>query len=260
MNENERYEKLNDYVDGVLSDAEARAIEAELERDPAFREEERALRALVGEAHRLPKGVAPRCDMWQCIESQLCERVCPRTESAKKTFQFIYRASLAAAAAVVIFAAGMWYARTGIETPAQTQHVAAVIPPVETQSKAATAVEETPDASTNQQQDPNESVDEPDAGIEFASYRDIKFEYAAVREALREKLEQARPNLAPETVKVVDDSLVTIDTAIKEIETALANDPGNHGLIRSLVAVYDQEVGLLEQVSRVADLPAENNA
>ena len=120
MNENERYEKLNDYVDGVLSDAEARAIVAELERDPAFREEERALRALVGEAHRLPKGVAPRCDMWQCIESQLCERVCARTESAKKTFQMIYRASLAAAATAVIFAAGMWYARTGIEAPVQT--------------------------------------------------------------------------------------------------------------------------------------------
>ena len=133
MNENERYEKLNDYVDGVLSAEDTRAIEAELERDPAFRDEERALRALVGEAHRLPKGVAPSCDLWQCIESQLCERVCPRTESAKKTFQMIYRASLAAAAAVVIFAAGMWYARTEIETPAQTQHVAAVNPPEKTQ-------------------------------------------------------------------------------------------------------------------------------
>ncbi|MCC6795367.1 MAG: hypothetical protein IT366_09635 [Candidatus Hydrogenedentes bacterium] len=260
MNENERYEKLNDYVDGVLSDAEARAIEAELARDPAFREEERALRALLGEAHRLPKGVAPRCDLWGCIESQLCERVCARTESATKTFQLIYRASLAAAAAVVIFAAGMWYARNGVETPAQTQQVAAVNTPVETQSNAATGIEVATDATANQQQTPNENDSEVDSGMEFASYREIEVEYAAVREALREKLDEVRPNLAPETIEVVDDSLVTIDNAIKEIESALAKDPGNHGLIRSLVAVYDQEVGLLRQVSRVAQLPAENNA
>lgn len=260
MNENERYEKLNDYVDGVLSDAEARAIEAELERDPAFREEERALRALLGEAHRLPKGVAPRCDLWQCIESQLCERVCARTESAKKTFQMIYRASLAAAAAVVIFAAGMWYARSGMESPATSQQVAAVNTPEETQSNASTGIDVATDASANQQQTPNEVNNEPDTGVEFASYREIELEYASVREALREKLDEVRPNLAPETVKVVDDSLVTIDNAIKDIESALAKDPGNHGLIRSLVAVYDQEVGLLRQVSRVAELPGENNA
>lgn len=260
MNENERYEKLNDYVDGVLSDAEARAIEVELERDPAFREEERALRALLGEAHRLPKGVAPRCDLWGCIESQLCERVCARTESAKKTFQMIYRASLAAAAAVVIFAAGMWYARSGMESPATTQQAAVVNPPDATQSNVSTGVEVASGASITQQQNPDDSVEAPDSGVEFASYREIELEYAAVREALREKLDEVRPNLAPETVKVVDDSLATIDSAIKEIETALANDPGNHGLIRSLVAVYDQEVGLLRQVSRVAEFPVENNA
>jgi hypothetical protein len=170
----------------------------------------------------------------------------------------IYRASLAAAAALVIFAAGMWYARSGMETPAQTQQIASV--PAESQSNNDTQVEVATDTTTNQQPAPTENDNEPDSGVEFASYREIELEYASVREALRDKLDEVRPNLAPETVKVVDDSLATIDGAIKEIESALANDPGNHGLIRSLVAVHDQEIELLRQMSRIADLPTENNA
>lgn len=223
---NGREEKLNDYLDGVLSAEEVRAVEAELERDPAFRAEEQALRAMLAEAARLPKGVAPRRDLWPDIESRLSERA-PASRS-RSVYARVYRGLVAMAAAVLIFAAGMWYARNGAPV---------VYAPG----------------------DPNNATQHPPQ-VELASYKQIAQEYAGVRASLREALDKARPNLAPETVKVVDDSLATIDRAIGEIETALANDPGNPTLIRSLVAVYDQEVGLLRQVATIADGPGESNA
>lgn len=245
MNENERYERLNDYVDGVLSAAEAREVEAELERDPAFREEECALRALLCEAQRLPKTAVPRCDLWQGIESRLCERVCGRTESARTAMRRLYRASLAAAAAVLIFAAGVWYAQDG----------QIALAPVVTKNSTQPNTVKTPEDAA-----PGGDAANLAPEVELASYEQVELEYASVREALRARLDEARPRLAPETVRVVDDSLKTIDDAIKEIENALASDPGNHGLIRSLVAVYDQEVDLLRQVSRVSELTGEDNA
>ncbi len=220
----ERDEHLNDYIDGVLSADEAREVETELERDPALRAEEQTLRALMTEAARLPTGVAPRRDLWPDIESRLGERV-----ASRNAYATLYRASLAAAAAVVIFVAGMWYARNG--------EPAVHAPPVATIATGDIAPK-----------------------VELASYKQIEQEYAGVRASLREALDMARPDLAPETVKVVEDSLTTIDDAIGEIESALASDPGNHGLIRSLVAVYDQEVGLLRQVAKIAERPGENNA
>lgn len=229
MNANERNEKLNDYLDGVLSAEEVRAVEAELERDPAFRAEEQALRAMLAEAARLPKGVAPKRDLWPDIEARLSERA-PASRS-RSVYTTVYRGLVAMAAAVLIFVAGMWYARNGM-------------PEVHAPGVA--------ENSANDLQPPTQ--------VELAGYQEIAREYAGVRASLREALDKARPNLAPETVKVVDDSLATIDRAIDEIETALANDPGNPTLIRSLVAVYDQEVGLLRQMSTIADGPGEKNA
>ena len=225
----ERDEHLNDYIDGVLSADEAREVETELERDPALRAEVQALRALLTEAARLPKGVAPRRDLWADIESRLGERTPALHVASRNAYATLYRASLAAAAAVVIFVAGMWYARNG--------QPVVYAPPVATITTGENAPK-----------------------VELASYKQIEQEYAGVRASLRTALDKARPDLAPETVKVVEDSLTTIDDAIREIETALASDPGNHGLIRSLVAVYDQEVGLLRQVAKIAERPGENNA
>ncbi|NUM54952.1 MAG: hypothetical protein HUU46_14995 [Candidatus Hydrogenedentes bacterium] len=264
MNNSERYERLNDYVDGVLSVEEAREVELELERDPAFRAEERALRALLDEAKHLPKAAVPRCDLWQGIESRLCERVCGREESARTALRTVYRASLAAAAAAVIFAAGMWYGREGqvANAPGLETNVART---GDADGRVTPGGGDTPEEQDGTAPNPvgvaqGNDAEGPAPQAELAGYKQIELEYAIVREALIEKLDAARPNLAPETLQVVDDSLATIDRAIKEIEMALANDPGNHSLIRSLVAMHDQEVELLHQLARISELPREENA
>ncbi|MDZ4860108.1 MAG: hypothetical protein SGI88_14110 [Candidatus Hydrogenedentes bacterium] len=237
---NEQFERLNDYLDGVLSGEEALEIEAELERDPALRAEAQALRALIDEAARLPKGVAPRRDLWTGIDARLTGRA---PANPRLTIARIRQGLLAVAAAALIFAAGVWYARTTDSESGQNPggQVANVQQPGPVIAISQTAV------NSNAQ-----------APVQFAGYQEIAAEYAGVRTTLREALNQARPNLAPETVLVIDDSLSVIDQAIRDIEVALDNDPGNRALMQSLVAVYDQEVGLLRQATRLADSPGEN--
>ncbi len=234
MNDNSPFERLNDYLDGELSPEEAAAFEAELDSDPALRAEAQAMRALIADAARLPKGIAPQRDLWAAIDAQLVARA-PRN----RTYVRFAQGLLAVAAAAAIFVAGFWFARNTDST----------ITPVPAPQQVAG-------------NDPTKTTEEPNAAppVQFAGYAEITAEYASARTSLRAALEEARPNLAPETILVIDDSLAVIDRAISDIQTALDKDPGNRSLMQSLVAVYNQEVGLLRQVTVLAEGPRESEA
>ncbi|HVN74810.1 MAG TPA: hypothetical protein VMT19_00735, partial [Thermoanaerobaculaceae bacterium] len=77
--------------------------------------------------------------------------------------------------------------------------------------------------------------------------------YEAARRQLLAAVEARRSTLSPATVKVVDDNLRIIDRAVREMEGALARDPGNRELPALLVTAYRQEIDMLQ---RVAGLPA----
>ena len=74
---------------------------------------------------------------------------------------------------------------------------------------------------------------------------------AATRQ-LKRALEANRAALPPETRRLVEHNLEIIQTAIAEIQLALDRDPGNQELNRALVAYYQHELALLEQVNRAA--------
>lgn len=76
--------------------------------------------------------------------------------------------------------------------------------------------------------------------------------YAADVAELRALFEGARPSLAPETVRVVEQSLATIDDALVEALSALLADPGNVELVGLIGATYRQKIELLR---RAAELP-----
>lgn len=76
--------------------------------------------------------------------------------------------------------------------------------------------------------------------------------YAADVAELRALFESARPSLAPETIRVVEQSLATIDDAIVEARRALLADPGNVELVGLIGATYRQKIELLR---RAAELP-----
>ena len=65
-------------------------------------------------------------------------------------------------------------------------------------------------------------------------------------------LDSQRATLAPYTVRVVERSLATIDSAIAEARAALAADPANEALVRILSAHYERKVELLQRATELS--------
>ena len=91
-------ERLDDYVDGELTAPELDEVELHVASCAACREEERELRALLAHAAALPKGVAPRRDLWPAISREI--------EARRRVIPFVPRrvlyGGLAVAAALVL--------------------------------------------------------------------------------------------------------------------------------------------------------------
>ena len=94
-------ERLNDYVDGTLPAPERWAVELHLVGCGGCREEVERLRALLVDAARLPKSLAPPRDLWLDIERRIGAVVSVRL-SARPTAR---RLALAAAAVLTLLLA-----------------------------------------------------------------------------------------------------------------------------------------------------------
>lgn len=86
-------ERLDDYVDGALSEAEFQEVELHLAGCADCAAEHAFLRELVSEAARLPRGIAPPNDLWPGIAARLRSRARPAS---------YWMAGLAAAAALLV--------------------------------------------------------------------------------------------------------------------------------------------------------------
>ena len=66
---------------------------------------------------------------------------------------------------------------------------------------------------------------------------------------LQTVLTERRSQLDPETVKVVEDNLKLIDTAVKRAKSALSKDPASSFLTRQLDNALQKKVELLRTVA-----------
>ena len=66
---------------------------------------------------------------------------------------------------------------------------------------------------------------------------------------LQAVLTERRTQLDPETVKVVEDNLKVIDTAVKRARSALVKDPASGFLMRQLDNALQKKVELLRTVA-----------
>lgn len=88
-------DRLDDYVDGTLPEAEFQEVELHLAGCADCAAEHRFLRELLARAAALPRGVAPPRDLWPGIASRLTNRPAAHPRSYWLT-------GLAAAAAVLV--------------------------------------------------------------------------------------------------------------------------------------------------------------
>jgi hypothetical protein len=206
-------ERIDDYVDGELASPELHEVELHLASCAACREEERELRALLAHAAALPKAVTPPRDLWTDISREIASR--PRV------LPFVPRrvlyGGLAAAAALV---------------------VALVVPhggprPQEPAGAASTA--------------PAFAAAHPENEL-----RDAEADYDRATNALLATLQDHRDQLAPETIKSVEQNLAVIDEALREVQAALDKDPGNAELTRMLAATHRKKVDVLRRVVKLS--------
>ncbi len=214
-------EQLNDFVDGLLSGTAAGDVTAHLESCAACRETLGALRSLKEEAAALPDSLQPGRDLWPEIEGKLgTGRVGLFTFGRRRPgpVRWGWPVGLAAAAVVLVTVTAsitVQLMRSGPEQQAP---------------RAATA---------------------PAGEAVLASYRAAENVYLRATEDLRTVLEQRRDELAPETIALLEENLSVVDQAIRQMWTALENDPGHAGNRRLFNALYQKKVMLLQQAIRL---------
>jgi anti-sigma-K factor RskA len=212
-------ERLDDYVDGTLREAELHEVEMHLATCAACADEERRLRAFLARVAALRAEVSPARDLWPGIASRIAA---VRPRAAVRTFPRAWwtpAAGLAAAAAVVV-ALGATLLRVGS-------------PSAREGSKGIGVAQEA--AWTT---DPTL----------LAAERD----YARATAQLMAALDARKATLPPGTVASVEKDLATIDVALAQVRSALRREPGNAQLSHMLAATHQKKVDVLQRVVKLS--------
>lgn len=205
--------RIDDYVDGLLSGGELHEVELHIASCEACREEERQIRDLIARAAALPAGRQPARDLWPGIAARIGElrpRALSRSDRARRLA--FHPVALAAAATVVVALASVLLQRPDVpgSRPGPSGSVETV------------AATETP-----------------------APVTAAETEYVRATGQLMNALSERRKDLSPETVKAVDENLKTIDDAVRQIRDALHKDPGNRQLTKMLASTHQKKLDLL---------------
>lgn len=252
-------ERLNDYLDGLLTGEQVRELEDRLERHPEDRALLDRIRALKRAAGELPRRVEPGRDLWPGIRAEVESRPAGAGETRTETgpaqagpgrtvsFPAPRHAAIrpwwgALAASVILLLGGALVAlqvwQGGAADPAGgpvASRASEVAPgaPIEGRSGLQPAAQTVPGTSMD---------------MELAA---AEQEFMRASGQLMAVLEERRDRIAPETLAFVEENLRIINEAIEEVRNALAADPGNpvHG--HALAAMYKQKMQLLWVASRL---------
>ncbi|MBZ5589783.1 MAG: zf-HC2 domain-containing protein [Acidobacteriia bacterium] len=218
-------ERLDEFVDGTLTAAERGTVALHLESCPSCREAEAGVRALAARGAALPQAIEPAHDLWPGIAARIQAGTVTqgRFGAARHSWRHHLGALAAAAAALVVVS-----------------------------SVVTTLIVARRDATTASSRAGRTGLA---AGVTAASLElaQARGTYEAARRQLLAALEARRSSLSPATLKVLDENVRIIDEAVRQMESALARDPGNQELPSLLVTAYRQEIDMLQ---RAAGLPA----
>ncbi|MEZ4417155.1 MAG: hypothetical protein R3E10_15485 [Gemmatimonadota bacterium] len=228
--------RLNDYLDGELSDDEATALEAELASDAAAQTLLAELAETRAALAALPLEARAPAHLWAGIEARIHHDTsgrevdaaglhsdAPRRDAAvielpqRRRPLFLSRNGLLAAGLAGLMAVGAYQlgVRRGGAAPEPVSVTAA--------APAASAV-----------------------GL-VRTVSDTRRVYDESVRELEEALAAGADVLQPETRATIERSLATIDQAIQEAEQALAADPASPVVERRLLSAWQSKLGLLQQ-------------
>jgi Putative zinc-finger len=204
-------DRLDDYVDGELSEAEFQEVELHLADCADCAAEHTFLRELLAGAAELPKAVAPPRDLWPGIAARLGQR------TTKHSYWLTGLAAAAALLVAVTFAVkprtpGVTPAAGGVATPVAVEIATTGLPPE----------------------------------LEAAE-RD----YERATAQLLAAIAQRRATLPPATMAALDANLRSIDQALADVRAAVRADPTNPRLNHLLASTHQRKVETLRQVVKL---------
>src|SRR5437773_6546276 len=221
-------ERLSEYIDGTLPDAERAALEAHLAGCTACRTTLDELRRVVARARALDDR-PPAADLWPAIAPPIgvssgAHHVVSLAERRTRRVTFTVPQLAAAAAVLLLLGSGGAY-------------LALRRPPVEGGGAIA------------QRGPAADLTTSPVGWVQKTSSR-----YDAAVAELQSALEQGRATgrLDSTTVRVLTQSLVTIDSAIVQARRALAADPGSAYLNQRVADTMRRKLELLRRARALA--------
>ena len=217
----DRYiDRLSDYLDGELDAREQADVEGHLAQCAECRVVLNELRGVVARAAALVD-TAPAQDLWAGVAAQVgaqdrgVARFVPR-----RRFSFTLPQLAAAGIALMVLSGGMvWLARTDPRM-------------------------DFPQVSGNAT---TPSADAADAGVVPVLLSDPQYDGAI--EDLERILDEGRNRLDPNTVRVLEQNLATIDAAIEQSRQALERDPANTFLNSHLASARQRKLALLRRAT-----------
>lgn len=207
-------ERLSEYLDGTLAEAEATALETHLEACQACRELLADLRRVLARAQAL-EDRAPREDLWPGVAAAI--GAAPR-RARRISFSL---PQLAAAGVALMLVSGGVAALLLSRSPGAMPVVG---PRPEGRPGSSTVL----------------PASEGNRG------------YDAAIQALERQLDRRRGRLDSTTVRVVEQKLALIDRAILEAERALATDASDPYLYRHLARTRQQKLELLRHATALS--------
>ncbi len=233
-------ERLNDYVDGVLSDQETASVERYLASSAEARETVQFLRSLQARAAELPGSIDPEGDLWPEIQSRLV--------SGPLVSMPLVATEGAGRRAAKPVAASWWPTLDGFQWATLA---AAAMFLVVTSSAITAWMVAVPGVGDAPAEGAGVAVS---LGVALTDVPAIEAQYAVEIERLVWALYENREALDPDTVSTIETNLRVIDRAIRRAREALQEDPDNQGLARMLGNNYRHKLELLQRTSRIIEL------
>lgn len=212
-------ERLNDYVDGLLSGGEAEVLERHMEGCAACRAEVEGVRGLLACVAELPREVSPPPEVWEAVRDETLDRPAGRWGA-------------------------LWGVRYGL--------AAAAVLLVALSSTLTVVLVGGGDADPVPLAQAPAPAPSPEAVAVPASFQEAEAEYVRTAADLQAVLHARRGRLAPETVQVLEENLRIMDGAIREARAALEADPASTELPHVLSATYQEKINVLERAVRLS--------
>jgi anti-sigma factor RsiW len=210
-------DRLSGYVDGELDARERADIDAHLERCAECRQVVADLRIIAATAGRLPDA-APDRDLWDGISARISPAASATVtrfdRKAPRRFSFTLPQLAAAGIALMVLSGSLVYLARSGDTRADFPTMSA------------------------------------DRGAEMVSPVSLADpEYDGAIADLEQALEAGRTKLDPETIKVLEQNLASIDLAIEQCRRALDADPANAFLTSHLASARQRKLALLRRAT-----------